>query len=341
MTGQVEEPHPPHTTDDASGPDVSTSAEGDPVPHTPHVASFPFDKPDADAVLRSSDNVQFRVFRGVLTSVSPVFSSIFSLPQSSSSHDGDGTPTIDVTETSNTLDSFLRLSYPFPSPPAFASFDDAKRVLQVIHKFQIAWHSSLLVPALLPHIRENPLRVYASALRFAFDELALLAARQTLLLEDLTEWCEELRDISGEEFQRLLVYRRRAVAAVTTDMTASWCPVWKCPKRWAWLVCPTCTKHRSNCHNPFVCACPTVAEWFAAFWIRLSTVLRATPTAAALKLAPVVTASRTMGAAVNCVTCRAAIMEEFPRFLEVLGDELEQRISELTLKQELHEPLEW
>ncbi|TBU34027.1 hypothetical protein BD309DRAFT_956266 [Dichomitus squalens] len=338
MTGQVEESH---TADDA-GADPPISAGGDTV-HSPHVASFPFDNLDADAVLRSSDNVLFHVFRGILTTVSPVFSSMFSLPQPSFSHDGGGAPTIVVTETSDTLDSFLRLSYPLPSPPKFASFDDAKRVLQVMHKFQVAWHSSLLVPALLPHIEKNPLRVYAYALHLGFGELALLAARQTLLLEDLTEWCEELRDISGEEFQRLLVYRKRAVTAVTAvtaDMTAFWCPLNKCMKRWTWLVCYTCTKHHSNCHNRSACACPTVAEWFATFWTQLSTVLRATPTAAALKLAPVVTASRTMGAAVNCVTCRAAIMEEFPRFLEVLGDELEQRISELQLKEDIQDPLE-
>ncbi|EJF64447.1 hypothetical protein DICSQDRAFT_178862 [Dichomitus squalens LYAD-421 SS1] len=312
MTGQVEESH---TADDA-GADPPISAGGDTV-HSPHVASFPFDNLDADAVLRSSDNVLFHVFRGILTTVSPVFSSMFSLPQPSFSHDGGGAPTIVVTETSDTLDSFLRLSYPLPSPPKFASFDDAKRVLQVMHKFQVAWHSSLLVPALLPHIEKNPLRVYAYALHLGFGELALLAARQTLLLEDLTEWCEELRDISGEEFQRLLVYRKRAVTAVTADMTAFWCPLNKCPKRWTWLVCYTCTKHRSNCHYRSACACPTVAEWFATFWTQLSTVLRATPTPAALKLAAVVTALRNMGAAVNCI-----------------------RISKLQLKEEIQDPLE-
>ncbi|KAF8273062.1 hypothetical protein EI94DRAFT_1564704 [Lactarius quietus] len=41
----------------------------------------PFDDADADIILRSSDQVDFHVYRVLLSKSSPFFKSIFSLPQ--------------------------------------------------------------------------------------------------------------------------------------------------------------------------------------------------------------------------------------------------------------------
>ena len=338
MTGQAHHQDLSHATalnsDKRQADDPSTCA-ADGTLHVPQLASPPFDNPDADTILRSVDNVHFRVFRGILTTVSPFFSSMFALPQPSSPNaHPQGAPIVDVSEASDTLDVFLRLCYPFPTSPTFASFDDAKRVLEAMHKFQVAWHSSLLTPALLPHIQDDPIRVYAFAVRYAFDDLALLAARQTLLLEDLSQWCSELRDITGEEFQRLLIYRKQAitvVSAVASSLSVFWCPSAECPVRWTWLRCIRCTIHQVNCFDCDTCACRAVAVWFGTFWYQLSTMIRTTPTPAALKLPPAITAVRSLGATVNCADCRGAIMEEIPRFLVLLGNEWEQAISKVSL----------
>lgn len=42
-------------------------------------ASWPFDNPNAEVILRSSDNVHFRVFKGNLALASPVFKDMFTL----------------------------------------------------------------------------------------------------------------------------------------------------------------------------------------------------------------------------------------------------------------------
>ena len=44
-------------------------------------ATAPFDHAKADIVLRSSDNVDFRVFKLFLSLASPVFETLFDIPQ--------------------------------------------------------------------------------------------------------------------------------------------------------------------------------------------------------------------------------------------------------------------
>ena len=72
-------------------------------------ASSPFNDADADVILRSSDNVYFKVFKLLLSMGSPLFKDMFSLPQSASaSEDGTsetkgGLPVIQVSETAKIL----------------------------------------------------------------------------------------------------------------------------------------------------------------------------------------------------------------------------------------------
>ena len=46
-----------------------------------YVADAPFDHSLADVILRSSDKIDFRVFKLFLSLASPVFETMFSLPQ--------------------------------------------------------------------------------------------------------------------------------------------------------------------------------------------------------------------------------------------------------------------
>ncbi|KAK7012966.1 hypothetical protein R3P38DRAFT_2547565, partial [Favolaschia claudopus] len=59
----------------------------------------------ADTILRSSDGIDFHVWRVILSSASPFFKDMFSLPQDTSSE--AGTPVIPVAENSQLLDAFL------------------------------------------------------------------------------------------------------------------------------------------------------------------------------------------------------------------------------------------
>ncbi|KAI9440637.1 hypothetical protein H4582DRAFT_1811860, partial [Lactarius indigo] len=71
----------------------------------------PFDRADADVVLCSSDNVTFRVHEAILSVASPVFETIFSLPQPQISTDGSP-PVINPAENGAVLANLPTAIYP-------------------------------------------------------------------------------------------------------------------------------------------------------------------------------------------------------------------------------------
>jgi hypothetical protein len=71
-----------------------------------------FDVPDANIIIRSSDFVDFRVHKSVLTMTSPFFNDLLSLPQPSDSETFDGLPVIQLSEDSELLNTLVSLLYP-------------------------------------------------------------------------------------------------------------------------------------------------------------------------------------------------------------------------------------
>ena len=67
--------------------------------------------PTADVILRSGGPkvVEFKVHRATLSIASPVFETMFSLPQPEA---GKALPVCDLSEDANTVDALLRLIYP-------------------------------------------------------------------------------------------------------------------------------------------------------------------------------------------------------------------------------------
>ena len=72
----------------------------------------PFDVPDADLIIRSSDSVDFRVHKPVLSMASPVFKDLLSLPQPPDSETVDGLPVVRLPEGSELLNSLVSMLYP-------------------------------------------------------------------------------------------------------------------------------------------------------------------------------------------------------------------------------------
>lgn len=81
-------------------------------------ASAPSNRADADVILRSSNNVDFKVFKTLLSMGSPFFDDMISLPQSPATTADDvsetkgGLPLIRVTETAHVLATLLAMCYP-------------------------------------------------------------------------------------------------------------------------------------------------------------------------------------------------------------------------------------
>jgi hypothetical protein len=72
----------------------------------------PFNMPDANIIIRSSDLVNFRVHKFILAMVSPFFTDLLSLPQPSNSESVDGLPVVQLSEDSELLNSLVSILYP-------------------------------------------------------------------------------------------------------------------------------------------------------------------------------------------------------------------------------------
>ena len=70
------------------------------------------DLPDANIIIRSSDDVDFRLHKSVLALVSPFFEDLLSLPQPFDGETVDGLPVVQLSEDSELLNSLVSILYP-------------------------------------------------------------------------------------------------------------------------------------------------------------------------------------------------------------------------------------
>ena len=75
----------------------------------------PFDVPDPNIIIRSSDSVDFRVHKQVLAIASPFFKVLLSLPQPPDSESVDGISVVQLSESSELLNSLISMLYPMPA----------------------------------------------------------------------------------------------------------------------------------------------------------------------------------------------------------------------------------
>lgn len=148
---------------------------------TSFMAPYDFSSPDADVILRSSDGKELRVHRLILSLSSPVFQSMFSLPQSA--EPAPEIPTIDVPESSDILQPFLQYLYP-RSPPTISDLTTWADLYTIADKYNAEATTELLRDMLIPRFLEtSPLRVYALASHFGFEEETRIASRGTLKID--------------------------------------------------------------------------------------------------------------------------------------------------------------
>lgn len=197
---------------------------------TTRIARPPFDKPSADLILRSSDGVDFRVFKWILSDASQVFAGMFSLPTpppehidvTSSSghlvHQPPPPPVVPVTEDSDTLEALLRLCYPLSVVPDYAQFETLKPVVAAAHKYQVAHALRILEPRMKFFAAQQPVRVYAFATRYDLPDIARDAARNFLFAPDTLVSAPELADISGAAYHRLLMYHRQCTTHIVHEL---------------------------------------------------------------------------------------------------------------------------
>lgn len=117
-------------------------------PAASRVAEAPFNNDTANATLRSSDNVDFRVRQGILIEASSVFRDMFALPQSpqkkrKGSAKNANSDVICVEETSNILRTLLLFCYPARNP-ILRSLKETLALLKVAQKYNVEFLQDVL-----------------------------------------------------------------------------------------------------------------------------------------------------------------------------------------------------
>ncbi|KAK7677876.1 hypothetical protein QCA50_019188 [Cerrena zonata] len=144
-------------------------------------AKAPFDHVAASVVLRTSDKVDFHVFKEILLVASPVFETIFSLPMTPTADNEKefkgGIPIVVVEEDEECLDYLLRLCYPLPAPPSPISVSVAEKVLKAATKYEIKKVIGLVQSELISFGSSDPFRLYTFSCMLGFEYGAAHAAR--------------------------------------------------------------------------------------------------------------------------------------------------------------------
>ncbi|KAI0700113.1 hypothetical protein C8T65DRAFT_287499 [Cerioporus squamosus] len=180
-------------------------------------AQPPFNNPAGEIVIRSRDGVLFRLRKDILIEASPVFAELVSQalsePVASDKDDFtnptsvDGTPTIDVPETSDTLDPLLRLCYPI-ADPVFADLKDVRLVLGAALKYQMEEATSVMKKTLLSYLGDQTLRVWAAACLLHLEDEAREAAAALLSQEIPAGTPPEFDEVSTGDYFRLNQFHR-------------------------------------------------------------------------------------------------------------------------------------
>ncbi|EIM82944.1 uncharacterized protein STEHIDRAFT_171076 [Stereum hirsutum FP-91666 SS1] len=159
----------------------------------------------ADVIVRSSDNVDFRVQGAALSLFSPVFADILSIPQPESSN-GE-LPVVSVSEDRELSLVFLRLRI------AHYPLARLENILQVLEKYGVTRVPIEIIEQFTTHIDTQPVHTCAIACRYSLYDVANQAARATFKNEALyvTDLKPDYLSLMGiNQYQHLVHYRLQA-----------------------------------------------------------------------------------------------------------------------------------
>ncbi|KAI0924609.1 hypothetical protein AcW2_005448 [Taiwanofungus camphoratus] len=172
-------------------------------------APYPFNLPDADVVLRTSDGVDFRVHRNILSLASSVLDRLVSQEMPSAVRtdmSGREDPVVALPEDSSILSVLLRLCYPMENLPR--PNRNISSLLAASRKYEMKKAVEFLESELMSLTAVDPLKVYLIACRFGLQEHADEAARRTLGQPVHKRYRPEMEDVSAAVFYHLLQYRQ-------------------------------------------------------------------------------------------------------------------------------------
>lgn len=223
---------------------------------------------NGDIILRSSDQVEFRVFQWPLQHLYPVFSDMFHLPNPASLPKSSAPPTVQMDETAAVVEALLRLSYPI-DPPIVQDICTMVPIIEAIIKLQAErrckWWIRMTAVKLIP---TNPWAMYAILLAlgrkscdYNLEEEIRIAARETLGRPIVRPW-DEARLITAADYDRLLVYHSECKNAFLESQEEMW---EEAERQWPWFS-PHCS---SAVTVRMAGSCLAVTQWFLDFRSRV------------------------------------------------------------------------
>ncbi|GJE90677.1 hypothetical protein PsYK624_068210 [Phanerochaete sordida] len=261
---------------------------------------FVFDIAHADMIIRSSDGTDFPMYKVDLVRSSPIFETMFALPQPDQGTPGNGLPVIDLTESAAVLQVLLRFSLP-RAPPALNDLSTIGPVLEAARKYELAPAGEACLRALERAVPREPLRVYAIACTVGIEPIVRLAARTSLrvpLAQLVDTTIVELESTSGEELRRLIKYRHDCARAAESLACLS-------PSGYNTSFLPA-----DGSHDMFLCSCtsrrrsggtgPTFPQWWNAYRQGLRAKLQVCPWEGAVRSQDAMQAFLSSGACQPC-----------------------------------------
>ncbi|EIW75074.1 hypothetical protein CONPUDRAFT_132003 [Coniophora puteana RWD-64-598 SS2] len=298
-------------------------------------ASSPFDHPKADLYLLSADGVYFRVFKLFLSLASPIFESMFELPQPAATDNTahefkDGLPVVTVSESSKTLDSFLRFCYPstLTEDPDLNQLDDVVDVLEASRKYEVSVIEKRLgrVLATPEVLAQDPYKCFAIACRSEMKEEAELAAKYTLRLPLIPPMFPEIDMVTSKQLLVLLTYHSQctvAVAKLANDCTP-WMVAYFSLKGFDWLTdshgyCPRRKYHQFGSRE--------VPGWWADFMDQILPLVQDRPSPSTVRNFDTQGIIETAQKPSSCNTCPKIVRERLAQCVDLLAEEIEKATS--------------
>ncbi|THH29688.1 hypothetical protein EUX98_g4503 [Antrodiella citrinella] len=164
-------------------PQATDAPDGDMPEPSYTVAPAPFNRPDADIILVSSDHIKFSCHKAILSIASPFFADMFSLPQPTLDPNSSLTDAVllPLSERGRIIHDLLRLVYPVVAPPLDV-LGHTVDVVRAGRKYQMADHLRRIAEDALNRLSyEQPLESYVRCCRFEMEENASRAARSLFL----------------------------------------------------------------------------------------------------------------------------------------------------------------
>ncbi|KAI0640804.1 hypothetical protein C8Q79DRAFT_1113943 [Trametes meyenii] len=164
------------------------------------IAAHRFDKPQADVVILTCDNVEFHVRSQILIEASPVFETMLSLPQPPSGGSEANAAThpcvVELVEDAKTIETLLRICYPIMNPAVNRDPPEyIESTLGAALKYELEFPTAILTERLLSIASQSPLVGWEIACRLRLERVARHAATCTLgLLPPL-----DIRDLGTTE----------------------------------------------------------------------------------------------------------------------------------------------